>query len=73
MEPHGKGAKYSALAMHKNEASRNTHDRMGSATVGVRRSINSSHTPKRCSRGRRQISALIAARQGALRDFARAA
>jgi uncharacterized protein YndB with AHSA1/START domain len=29
MEPHGKGTKYTALAMHKVEESRNTHDRMG--------------------------------------------
>ena len=29
MEPHGKGTKYSALALHKDEESRNTHDRMG--------------------------------------------
>lgn len=29
MEPHGTGTKYSALAMHKDEASRNRHERMG--------------------------------------------
>ena len=29
MEPDGKGTKYTALAMHKDEESRNTHDRMG--------------------------------------------
>src|SRR2546430_10310541 len=29
MEPHGKGTKYTALAMHKDEKDRNAHDRMG--------------------------------------------
>ena len=29
IEPHGRGTRYTALAMHKDEASRNTHDRMG--------------------------------------------
>ncbi len=29
MEPQGKGTRYSALAMHKDEEGRNTHDRMG--------------------------------------------
>jgi uncharacterized protein YndB with AHSA1/START domain len=29
IEPHGRGTKYTALAMHKDEESRNTHDRMG--------------------------------------------
>src|SRR5215472_1690599 len=29
LEPHGKGTKYSALAIHKDEAGRATHDRMG--------------------------------------------
>jgi uncharacterized protein YndB with AHSA1/START domain len=29
MEPHGKGTKYSALAMHKDEVSRDKHERMG--------------------------------------------
>jgi uncharacterized protein YndB with AHSA1/START domain len=29
IEPHGKGAKYSALAMHKDEKGRDAHDRMG--------------------------------------------
>jgi uncharacterized protein YndB with AHSA1/START domain len=28
-EPHGTGTKYSALAMHKDEESRNTHEQMG--------------------------------------------
>ena len=29
LEPHGKGTKYVALAKHKDEESRNAHDRMG--------------------------------------------
>src|SRR5262249_33028088 len=29
LEPHGKGTKYSALAIHKDEASRDAHDRTG--------------------------------------------
>ena len=29
MEPQGKGTKYTALAMHKDERDRNAHDRMG--------------------------------------------
>src|SRR5262249_28274769 len=29
MEQHGKGTKYTALAMHKDEKDRNAHDRMG--------------------------------------------
>jgi uncharacterized protein YndB with AHSA1/START domain len=29
MEPHGTGTKYSALAIHKDEESRNRHERMG--------------------------------------------
>ena len=29
MEPHGKGTKYRALALHKDEDSANAHDRMG--------------------------------------------
>jgi uncharacterized protein YndB with AHSA1/START domain len=29
LEPHGKGTKYVALAMHKDEEGRNVHDRMG--------------------------------------------
>src|SRR5262245_20839145 len=29
LEPHGKGTKYAALAMHKDEKDRNAHDRMG--------------------------------------------
>jgi uncharacterized protein YndB with AHSA1/START domain len=29
LEPHGKGCKYSALAMHKDEQGRDAHDRMG--------------------------------------------
>jgi len=29
LEPHGKGTKCSALAMHKDEEGRNAHDRMG--------------------------------------------
>ena len=29
MEPHGKGTKYSALAMHKDGESRDKHERMG--------------------------------------------
>jgi uncharacterized protein YndB with AHSA1/START domain len=29
MQPHGKGTKYIALAMHKDEKDRNAHDRMG--------------------------------------------
>jgi uncharacterized protein YndB with AHSA1/START domain len=29
MQPHGKGTKYTALAMHKDENDRNAHDRMG--------------------------------------------
>jgi uncharacterized protein YndB with AHSA1/START domain len=29
MQPHGKGTKYAALAMHKDEKDRNAHDRMG--------------------------------------------
>src|SRR5262249_44047117 len=29
MEPHGKGTKYTALAMHKDEKDGNAHDRMG--------------------------------------------
>lgn len=29
MAPHGKGTKYTALAMHKDEEGRNAHDRMG--------------------------------------------
>jgi len=29
IEPHGGGTKYSALAMHKDEEGRDTHDRMG--------------------------------------------
>jgi uncharacterized protein YndB with AHSA1/START domain len=29
IEPHGNGTKYRALAMHKDEASRNAHERMG--------------------------------------------
>src|SRR4051812_3549650 len=29
IEPHAREAKYSALAMHKDEAGRDTHDRMG--------------------------------------------
>ena len=29
MQPHGKGTKYTALAMHKDEKDRNAHDRMG--------------------------------------------
>ena len=29
MAPHGKGTKYTALAMHKDEKDRNAHDRMG--------------------------------------------
>jgi len=29
MEPHPKGTKYTALAMHKDEDGRNAHDRMG--------------------------------------------
>jgi uncharacterized protein YndB with AHSA1/START domain len=29
LEPHGTGTKYTALAMHKDEASRTTHEKMG--------------------------------------------
>jgi uncharacterized protein YndB with AHSA1/START domain len=29
IEPHGKGTKYSALALHKDEEGRDAHDRMG--------------------------------------------
>ena len=29
MEPQGRGTKYTALAMHKDEKDRNAHDRMG--------------------------------------------
>ena len=29
LEAHGKGTKYTALAMHKDEEGRNAHDRMG--------------------------------------------
>ena len=29
LEPHGKGTKYVALALHKDEEGRNAHDRMG--------------------------------------------
>src|SRR5262249_5506361 len=29
IEPHGKGTKYTALAMHKDEKDRTAHDRMG--------------------------------------------
>jgi uncharacterized protein YndB with AHSA1/START domain len=29
LEPHGKGTKYTAIAMHKDEASRGKHDAMG--------------------------------------------
>ena len=29
MEPHGKGTKYTAIAMHKDTASRTKHEEMG--------------------------------------------
>ena len=46
MEPHGKGTRYTALAMHKDVGIRTTE--WGSAKGGARRSISSSPTPRQC-------------------------
>lgn len=44
LEPHGSGTKYMAIALHKDEASRERHEAMGSTRAGAGPSINSSST-----------------------------